>query len=155
MYYLSASDKCEINEIPDIGDVEDVVKGQKGSAGGGGKVVKGKVISVTSSEEYVSCVMCASKLADSGTTNIVQCEKCGAKMHKTSCSTSKIAKVVIESLCPTGRLNTKKWFRVTIFDNVLSKMIGDGTLDIDTELLEAAGLEFKIRKNIVSCAKPL
>ena len=78
---------------------------QKGSvcAGGSGKVVIGKVISVASSEEYVSCVMCYCKLLDS-CANIVQCDKCGATKRKENCKRSKIAKVIIEVLDQCGQL---------------------------------------------------
>ena len=110
-------------------DIRDqaVDESQKGSvcADGSGKVVIGKVISVASSEEFVSCVMCYCKLLDSST-NIVQCDKCGARMRKENCKRSKIAKVIIEALDQSGGLQAKEQFRATIFDNVLSKMIGDG-----------------------------
>lgn len=156
VYYLSVSEKWEICEIPDIGDVQVIDESQKSSlcVGGVGIVIIGKVLSVASSEEYTSCVMCFCKLLDSST-NVVQCDKCGAKMRKENCSRSELAKVIIESLNPSGRLQAKEQFRATIFDNVLSMMVGAEGRDPDTELLEAPWFEFKIKKNVVYSAKPV
>ena len=152
LYYLSAAEKCEIEKIEDIGNIQEVSdRSQKGASG---KVFLGKIISVVSSEIYDSCVMCSSKL-DSSTctsTNIVKCDKCGAKM-KENCKSSKMAKV-IESK-PTGHLHVKERFGVTIFDNILSDMVGGGVadVDLDSKLLDAPGSEFRVKNNIVYSAK--
>ena len=144
-YCLSASGKCIIDAIPDIGEVEGPVAVERTAAVRG---VKGHIVAVLSSEEYAGCNACSCKMKSVGASNIVECEKCGAKMRMENCTSRKVAKVIVVAE------ESGESLRVTIFDKVLSQMLGGETHgNLAEKLLGGECYRFQIgSNNIVSSA---
>ena len=142
--YLSVGDGSTIEEVEDIGEVVE----SDGATASRTNVIDGSITAVLGCEDYLCCVNCRSKVQEGQSEEIVQCSKCSAKMKRTRCVSSYMARVIIESDDPTRNLQP---VRATIFDGVLSTLLKNARAGVTMteQILSSPSCSFTIHNNIV------
>ena len=149
--YLSISDGSVIEEVADIGEIAEPESG--GASTSRANVVYGCISAVLGCDDYLCCVNCRSKVDErSSDLGTVWCSKCSATMRWTRCTSSNMARVIIESEDPTRDIQP---VRATIFDNVLSTLLKSAPagITITEQLLSVPSCAFTIHNNIVMGAQ--
>ena len=150
--YVSASQKCKLEEIEDIGDVAEMADEDLKAA----NVVMGCIKAVVYWDDYVCCISYSANFqaerGDKYDIHVLECENCKCKMLRSRCDKSAIAKVIVECTCDAKRL------RLTIFDNVLkeiAKNINMCGASISEKLACTPQLQLTIENDIFASARAM
>ena len=119
--FLSLGKSSTKSPVEDIGEV---LEDTEGTSTSGGRIVDGEIDSVLSSATFHKCKLCNSKV-DAINDTVGRCTKCRALSKLTKCPITTFAKVLITD---KGYDHT-----LTIFDPVLSQIVGSTTSQDDLE----------------------